>query len=99
MTRHCQRSESSKVSTIFERKQAEWDNDEQNRLLMDVPAEQERGIAAEGDCRHEVVPVGVEEELQESRLRSVSTNTGTSRSEYLRSALQVSRRKSCAVGC
>ena len=50
------RPEGAEIASILESEQAEWDDDKKNCLLVDVPAEQERSIAAESDCRNEVVP-------------------------------------------
>ena len=64
MTRHSQRSEGSQEAAIFQCKQAEGNDDEQDRLLVHMPAEKERRIATERDGRNEVVPSWPEEEFQ-----------------------------------
>lgn len=45
MTSDSQGSESAKISTILERYQAKRDYHEQDCLLVDMPAEQERRVA------------------------------------------------------
>lgn len=69
MTAHCKRSESAKVASILECKEAERDDDKQDGLLVDVPTEEERGVGAKGDGRDEVWPGWAEEEFGESGLR------------------------------
>jgi len=55
----------------------EWYQNQQYRLLVDVPAEQERGIATQGDCADEVVPRGAKPQLCQAELRD-----GQSQQEY-----------------
>jgi hypothetical protein len=54
-------AERSKVSAIIERNQAEGDDDKENSFLMDVPAEEERGVGAEGGSCDKVGPCRTEE--------------------------------------
>lgn len=65
MARNSQRPEGAQVAAVAQRNQREWDYNEQNRLLVDMPPKEERGIAAERDGTDEVWPCGVEEELDE----------------------------------
>jgi hypothetical protein len=65
---YCQRAESSQVSAVVQRYQTEWDDDQQDRFLVHVPAEEERGVGAECRGRYEVGPCRAEEELDESGL-------------------------------
>ena len=62
---HSQWAEGTEVATIVERDQAERNDDQQNRFLVDVPAEEERGVSAEGGSCHEVRPCRAQEELDE----------------------------------
>lgn len=41
MSGDSQGAERAKVAPVFERDEAEWDDDQEYRFLMDVPAEQE----------------------------------------------------------
>ena len=56
------------MAAVFEREKAEGDNDEEDRFLVDVPAEEEGGVCAEGQGGDEVVPGGAEEEFGERGL-------------------------------
>lgn len=69
VTAYGQGSESTQVPTVFERQQAERNDNEEYGLLMDVPTEEERSVGAEGDGRDESVPGWLEEELDKGRLR------------------------------
>jgi hypothetical protein len=68
MTGDCKRSERSEISTVFERDQTERDNYQQDRLLVDMPAEQKGRISAECQSSYESVPSWSEEELDKCRL-------------------------------
>lgn len=72
MTRNGERAKRSQVPTVLQGKQAERYDDKQYGLLMDMPAEEKRGVSAERNSGNEVVPCGVEEELQQSRLLKIS---------------------------
>lgn len=63
---HGQRSESPQVTSIFERGQAERDDDKQNSFLMDMPAEEERRVATECHGANERLPTGLEEQLYQT---------------------------------
>lgn len=67
-----ERSESTKISPIFERYQTEGNDDEQNCLFVNVPTEQERRIAAQSYGSHKYIPGWVDEKLDKSRLGYVS---------------------------
>ena len=84
MTGNRQRTEGAQVTPIFERQEAERDYDEQNSLLVNVPAEEERGIAAECHGRNKGVPCGLEKEFDEADLDKVRFNKCTG-VEYLQS--------------
>jgi hypothetical protein len=43
---HSEWAEGAKMSAIVQRNQAERNDDQQNGLFMDMPAEEERGIGA-----------------------------------------------------
>lgn len=58
-----QGSEGAKIPTVLECDEGEWDDDEQDGLLVDVPAEEERGVPAERNGADEAGPGGIEEEL------------------------------------
>lgn len=82
MACHSQWSKCSEVTTVPERNQAERDDHDQDRLLMDVPAEKERRISTEGHSTDEVLPGGLEEQADQERLREISQSQqiqGTSR--------------------
>jgi hypothetical protein len=72
MAGHGQRSEGTEISSVFESNQAERDDDEEYGLLMDVPAEQERRIAAEGDRTDERVPCRLEQQADQKWLYQIS---------------------------
>lgn len=72
MTRNGQRSKRSQVPTIFQCKQAEGNDNKQYGLFMDMPAEEKGGVSTERNCGNEVVPCGVEKELQQGRLVKIS---------------------------
>lgn len=63
-----ERAESSQVSSVFQRYQAERDDDEQDGFFVHVPAEEEGGVCAEGSGCDEVGPGGAEEEFDECGL-------------------------------
>ena len=56
VARYGQRSKRAKISPIFESNQAEWDNNKQYGLFVNVPPKQEGRITAEGDSADECVP-------------------------------------------
>lgn len=58
----------TKVPSVFEREEAEGDDDEQDGFLVHVPAEEEGGVGAEGEGGDEACPGGLEEELDEGGL-------------------------------
>lgn len=63
VTGHGKRTERAEVPAIFQCDQAEGNDDQEHCLFMDVPAEQERGISAEGDGANECLPVGSKPEF------------------------------------
>jgi hypothetical protein len=63
-------AERSEVSAVVERDQAEGNDDKENGFLVDVPAEEERGVGAEGGGRDKVGPRWAEEELNECGLEN-----------------------------
>ena len=71
MTCHGQWAEGAEVATVVKCDQAERNDDQQNRFLVDVPAEEERGVSAESGSCHEVGPCRAQEKLNECRLKSV----------------------------
>lgn len=68
MTGDCKRPERSEIPAIFERDQAERDDHQQDRLLVDMPAEQKGRISAKCQSSHESIPSWSEEEFDECRL-------------------------------
>lgn len=90
MTRNCERPESAQVSSVFQREEAEGDDDEEDRFLMDMPAEEERCVAAERDRCHKIVPRWLEEQLDESGLFIISLNQDLCM-PYIRFERQASR--------
>lgn len=68
MTRNRKWSESSEMSTVFECNQAERNDNQQNCLLVDMPAEQEGCISAECQSSYKSVPSWSEKELDKRRL-------------------------------
>jgi len=68
VSRDGERSEGPQVSPVFEREQAEREDDEQDGLFVDVPAEEERGVAAQRQRGDEILPRRLQEELEQSRL-------------------------------
>lgn len=61
MSRHSQRPERAKVTPVLQSDQAEWNDHQQNGLLVDVIAKQEGRVAAQCYSSDEVVPGGVHE--------------------------------------
>lgn len=72
MARYRQRSEGAKIPSILEGNQTEWNYDEQNCLLMNMPAEEERGISTQCDRSHKRIPIRSEPQLYQSKLEPVS---------------------------
>ena len=68
MPGHGKRAEGVEVATVFEGDETERDDDEEDRLLMHVPSEEERCISAQRHGSDKRVPVGSEPELGESGL-------------------------------
>lgn len=73
MTSDSQGSESAKISTILERDQAEWNDHEQDCLLVDMPAEQERCVATQRYSTNEGLPSWFVQEAEEDGLDDVSS--------------------------
>lgn len=83
MARHRERTESAQVTSVFEREKAERYDDEEDGLFVDVPAEQERCVAAQCQCSYEVVPGRANEELYKRDLQgSVTFLQGASAGTY-----------------
>jgi len=59
------------VAPIFERQKAEWDDDEQDGLLMHVPAKEKRSITTKRHGTDESLPGRLEEELYKTDLKNV----------------------------
>lgn len=55
-------TESTEVAAIAESDEGGGNEDQQDGFLVDVPAEEERGVSAEGGGADEGGPGGVEEE-------------------------------------
>lgn len=81
MPRYCERAKRAEVAPVFERDQAERDDDQENGLFVHVPAEEEGGVAAESDGADERFPVGPEPELDEGELEKDSSAVGQTCSE------------------
>lgn len=56
MTCYSERTEGTQVAAIFQGNEAERDDDEQDRLLVYVPAEKERCVATQGKSCDEIGP-------------------------------------------
>lgn len=72
MARDRQGSEGAKIPSILQRNQTEWDDDQQNRLLVNVPAEEERRISTQCHRSHKRIPVWSEPQLYQRKLKPVS---------------------------
>lgn len=72
MACHCQRSECAEVAAVLECDQAKGDDDQKHGFLVDVPAKEERGIAAQSNCADECVPLRPEPELHQGDLLGIS---------------------------
>lgn len=72
MTRHSQRSECTEISAVNECDQAEWYDDKEDCLLVDMPTEQKRGVATERDSTNKCLPGRLREKSKEHRLREIS---------------------------
>jgi len=90
---HSERSEGAEVPAIVERDQAERNDDQQDRFLVDVPPEEERSISAESSSCNEVGPCRAEEKLDECRLET-GISTTCSCQNTLVTNLQFERRGS-----
>jgi hypothetical protein len=67
-----QRPESAIIPAILECYKAEWNDDKQDRLFVNVPAEKERRVTAERHGADKGFPRGFEEESEKNRLDGVS---------------------------
>ena len=56
------------MAAVLERDKAEGNDDEEDRFLVDVPAEEEGGVCTEGQGGDEVVPGGAEEKFDKRGL-------------------------------
>jgi len=65
VARHGQGPEGAEIPAVLQGDEAEGDDDEEDGLLMDMPPEEERGVSAEGDSPDEVVPGGLDEQLEQ----------------------------------
>ena len=65
---HSKRTEGTEVSSIFDRDQAEWDDNQEHGFLVHVPAEQKRCVCAKGDGAHKELPGWSEPELEQRQL-------------------------------
>lgn len=65
MARDGKRTEGAEVAAIAESDERGGDEDQENGFLVDVPAEEEGGVGAEGGGADEGGPCGVEEEADE----------------------------------
>ena len=54
-------SECAEVTTVFEGEEGEGDEDEEDCFFVDVPAEEEGGVGAEGEGANKCGPGRVEE--------------------------------------
>ena len=66
-----ERPEGAEVAAVFQSNKAEREDDEEDGFFVDVPAEEEGGVAAEGERADECFPGGVEEEFRKADLRRV----------------------------
>ena len=73
MPRDSQRPKSSKKAAIFESDKAKRNDHEEDRFLVDVPAEQERRIAAQCESSDKDVPGWLEEELDQGQLQQLAS--------------------------
>lgn len=71
MTRNCQRPEGAQITTIFQRDEAERDDDKQNGFFVYVPAEEEGGITAECQGCDKVCPGWAEEQFDQGGLKKL----------------------------
>ena len=67
-----QRPEGAEIAAVLECHQTEWDDDKQDRLLVDVPAEEKRRVATECDGADEGFPGRLEEQSEKNRLKDIS---------------------------
>jgi len=61
--RDCQWTERAQVAPVFEGEERKGDDDQEDSFFMDVPAEEEGGVAAEREGRDEGVPGRGEEKF------------------------------------
>lgn len=69
MPGHCQRTKGTEVSSIGESEEREREEHEQDGFFVDVPAEEEGGVAAEGESGGEGAPGWMEKEFYQGGLR------------------------------
>jgi len=56
MTSDSQGPESAKESAVMKCNQAKWNDDKQNRFLVNMPAKEEGSVTAERDCTDKRLP-------------------------------------------
>lgn len=68
MARHGEGFEGREVAPVLQGEEGEGEDHEEDGFFVDVPAEEEGGVAAEGNGAEEVVVGGFEEELNQTEL-------------------------------
>lgn len=68
MTCHRKRTEGAEIPTVLESDQAEWNDNEEDCLFVDVPSKKERGVSAKSNGAHEGCPLGAEPEFYQRKL-------------------------------
>jgi hypothetical protein len=63
-----QRPESAKEPAIMQRNQAEGDDDQENRFLVNMPTEKEGSVTTKRDCTDKRLPRWLVEQSKKDRL-------------------------------
>ena len=61
-------AEGAEVATVFEGDEAEGEDDEEDGFFVDVPAEEEGGVATEGEGADKGLPGGVKDKFRKADL-------------------------------
>jgi hypothetical protein len=94
MTGYRQGSEGAKIPSILQGNETERDDDKKDRLLVDVPTEEKRGISAQSDRPNKRIPLWSEPQLDQTNLGPVSSGCGFYLQTDRKDRSPVGRRKS-----
>lgn len=78
---NCQWSECAQIPSILQSYQTERDDHQQYGFLVNVPAEQKRGVSTESQTTHKVIPSRSQEDLNQRGLLYVRAPYNTNKSK------------------